>query len=249
MLHEAFAPLIERFDAESTHALDVGSANGPGNFWAGRAANVRSVDPDPRGLPAGGVCARLPELPFADESFDVVTAFDVIEHCESESDAVREVFRVLRPGGLFLMSVPAYQWAWTDFDVANGHHRRYTRGRAVSALSGNGFRVLRSTHAFSAVFPAFAAQRLGARLKEGLRRGGRLDGPVDVVPVTPVSPVVERLLLRLCQVDERVLRRHDLSFGSSVLVAAERPSSARGGSADRSGAGSGAALSAPLKES
>lgn len=222
LLREAFDAYVERPGAAHGRVLDVGSADAPGNFWDGRSAQLISVDPDSRGLPAGGVCARLPELPFPDATFDVVTAFDVIEHCDPEADALDEVFRVLRPGGLFLMAVPAYQWAWTDFDVANGHHRRYTRRRAVAAVERSGFRVLRATHVFAAVFPAFAAQRLGERLAERRRRD-RPRQPADVVPVVEVSPRLERLLLRLCQLDEVVLRRGDLPFGSSVLVAAERP--------------------------
>jgi SAM-dependent methyltransferase len=221
LLRETFDAFVDPATG-ARRVLDVGSADGPANFWEGRSADVIAVDPDRRGLVDGGICARLPELPFEDGLFDVVTAFDVIEHCAPEAAALDEVFRVLRPGGLFLMSVPAYQWAWTDFDVANGHHRRYTRRRAVTAVERSGFVVRRATYAFCAVFPAFAAQRLGARLAES-RRSERTRGPVDVVPVVPVSPLLERAFLRLCQLDERVLSRHDLPFGSSVLVAAARP--------------------------
>ena len=68
------------------------------------------------------------------------------------------------------LSVPAYQWAWSDHDVRAGHHRRYTRPRIVAALEAAGLRVERSTYAFALVFPMFAAERLLRRVRRPVRR-------------------------------------------------------------------------------
>ncbi len=134
--------------------LDLGSADGPSAAWLRDASeSTVSLDIDPRGLGTDGVCGSALALPFADGVFDVVSAFDVIEHCEPEDQALAEVRRVLRPGGRLVMSVPAYTWAWSDFDVANGHHRRYTRARAVAAVERAGFTVDRATYGFASVFP------------------------------------------------------------------------------------------------
>jgi SAM-dependent methyltransferase len=79
--------------------LGVGSADGPSIGWLrGRGKQV-SLDIDPRGLDAGGVCGSALALPFADESFDLVAAFDVIEHCDPEADVLSELTRVLTPRG------------------------------------------------------------------------------------------------------------------------------------------------------
>jgi SAM-dependent methyltransferase len=90
----------------------------------------------------------------------VVAAFDVVEHCDPEAAVLNELARVLTPGGRLLLSVPAYQWAWTRFDGLSGHHRRYTRSRAVNAVRSVGMRVDRATYAFMSVFPFFATDRL-----------------------------------------------------------------------------------------
>lgn len=202
--------------------LDVGSADGPSVGWLAEHGPVVSLDVDPRGLrPPRGVCGSVLRLPFPDEVFGVVTAFDVVEHCEPEDVAVAELARVLRPGGRLLVSMPAYQWAWSDHDVANGHFRRYTRPRAVAALSAAGLRVERATYAFAGVFPFFAAERLARRLA-GRVRGSR-GRPADVVAVPHVPRAVEGLLLGLSGLDRRLLRTWDLPFGSSVLVAAVKP--------------------------
>jgi SAM-dependent methyltransferase len=202
--------------------LDVGSADGPSVAWLrGRHHHV-TLDIDPRGLTPGScVCGSATSLPFADATFDLVGAFDVLEHCEPEDAVLAEVRRVLRPGGRFLLTVPAYQWLWSDFDVRNGHVRRYTRGRAVAALEDGGFEVLRATYAFAATFPAFVVERL-ARRARGLVRPD--DGrPADVVRLPRTPPAVDRVLMTLGSVDDRVLARRDLPFGSSVVVAARRP--------------------------
>lgn len=203
--------------------LDVGSADGPSVGWLSEVGYKVSLDVDVRGLSPGGVCGSVLELPFRTGSFDLVTAFDVIEHCTPEHAALGELRRVLSPGGRLLASVPAYQWAWSLHDVDNGHHRRYTKQRLVSALQGSGFTVDRVTYAFASVFPLFAAERLARRVLECVRRHpGR--GPADVVSVPQVAPWVQRLLLGLTRVEERLLTRRDLPFGSSVFVAATRSS-------------------------
>lgn len=199
-------------------ALDLGSADGPSAAWF-REATARTValDIDPRGLGHDGVCGSALALPFPDDTFDAVAAFDVIEHCEPERVALDEVRRVLRPGGRFVMSVPAYAWAWSDFDVANGHHRRYTKARAVAALERAGFRVDRATYGFASVFPLFVAERTARKV-----RGARHQGPVDVVAVPKVPRALNTALIGLSRVDEALLRRRDLPFGSSVFLAATR---------------------------
>lgn len=207
--------------------LDLGSADGPSVGWLrGRGTRV-ALDIDPRGLEPGDVCGSAMALPFPDRSFDVVAAFDVIEHCEPEAVALAETHRVLRPGGVLLMSVPAYQWAWTAFDDQNQHHRRYTRRRATASVRAAGFEVLRATHVFAGTFPFFTADRLRTRLVQ--RR--QPDAPTvthDGVPDLPqVSPTVERVLLAATRFDRALLGRWDLPFGSSVVVAARRPHQTR----------------------
>lgn len=214
LLEAALRPLLGPVDL----ALDLGSADGPSAGWFRQATRrTVSLDIDPRGLGAGGVCGSALALPFADGAFDAVAAFDVIEHCEPEATALAEVRRVLRPGGTFLMSVPAYAWAWSDFDVANGHHRRYTRTRAVTAVEAAGFDVVRATYGFAAVFPLFAAERVARKV-----RRARSAGPVDIVEVPRVPRLLNRALRSMCRADEAVLHRRDLPFGSSVFLAASR---------------------------
>ncbi|MGH3588078.1 MAG: hypothetical protein ACRDQ0_17360, partial [Pseudonocardia sp.] len=103
-----------------------------------------------------------------------------------------------------------------------GHHRRYTRRRAVAAVAATGLAVERSTYAFTSVFPMFAAERLARRVRERVR-GRQAKAPADVVELPQVPPFVERVLTGLTRVDRRLLGSRDLPFGSSVLLAATKP--------------------------
>lgn len=211
---ELLREVLGEFVGEPRTVLDVGSADGPSVRWMAGLGQRVPLDTDLAALPPGGVCGSALALPFADESFDVVAAFDVVEHCEPESQALAEMARVLRPGGRLLLSVPAYQWAWTDFDVVAGHHRRYTRSRLAGAVRRSGLEVQRTTHVFAGTFPAFAAERLVRRLRPGTTS-------VDTA-LPSVSPALERALMWLCRLDRRVLAHRDLAFGSSVVLAARK---------------------------
>lgn len=218
LLREVLEPHVGEVD----RLLDVGSADGPSVGWLRGRGRRTALDLDPRGLEPGDVCGSVTELPFASGTFDVVSAFDVVEHCADESAALSEIARVLVPGGRFLMSVPAYQWAWTNHDVLNHHQRRYTRPRAKEAVTAAGLEVLRATYAFTGTFPFFAADRVVTRLRERSLPTPEL--VVDEVPPLPeVNGVVERVLMAGVRADRLLLRRRDLPFGSSVLVAARKP--------------------------
>lgn len=207
--------VMEPHLADPRLVLDVGSADGPSVSWMRAHGERIAVDLDLAALAPGDVCASAMALPFADATFDVVAAFDVLEHCDDEGAAVAEFSRVLRPGGRLLIAVPAYEWAWTQFDTDIGHHRRYTRRRLARALEAQGLQVRRSSYMFAATLPMFAAQRLLKRVQ----RTNRL--PDTALP--EVSPTIEKLLLGLCRADQRLLRRRNLPFGSSVVAVATRP--------------------------
>ncbi len=212
LLHEVFSPYV----GEPLRVLDVGSADAPSVGWLHGEHQLVNLDLVPEGLVAGeGVCGSVTALPFADATFDVVGAFDVVEHCEDDLLALSELARVTASGGSVLLSVPAYAWAWTDHDVRAGHYRRYTRRRLVRVVEEAGLTVLRATYAFGSVFPIFAAERTLSRL-----RGG---APVEGANRLPsVSPRQDKVLMGLTRLDQRALRRVDLPFGSSVFVAARK---------------------------
>jgi len=80
-------------------------------------------------------------LPGDDEAYDFVCALDIVEHVEDDAAALREIARVLRPGGRLLLSAPLHPDRWTDFDEIVGHSRRYEPGVLRERLATHGFTV------------------------------------------------------------------------------------------------------------
>lgn len=83
-------------------------------------------------------------LPFADARFDLVAAFDVIEHVEDDRRAFGELARVLKPGGVLLCAVPLHAAQWTSFDACVGHARRYAPEELRARLAEHGFEIEQS---------------------------------------------------------------------------------------------------------
>ncbi|MCX4749086.1 class I SAM-dependent methyltransferase [Kitasatospora sp. NBC_01287] len=129
-------------------ALDIGAAGG-GNTrvlrshgWTPIAieygAEGAEVARD-RGLNVLRADAR--QLPVADNSIDLVVAFDVLEHITEDDAAMAEIGRVTRPGGVALIAVPCDMRLWSAHDEAVGHVRRYTRDSLQAVITGGGFRI------------------------------------------------------------------------------------------------------------
>jgi SAM-dependent methyltransferase len=93
------------------------------------------------------------DMPFPDGHFTLATSLDVIEHLEDDVGALRELRRVVAPGGHLLLAVPSYQWLWSGHDVLNQHHRRYNNATLLSACAAAGWRCGLVSHFNSLLLP------------------------------------------------------------------------------------------------
>ena len=103
--------------------------------------------------------ASITQLPFADASFSSVVSADVICQVPNPEVAVAEFYRVLQPGGLLVVNVPAYQWMWSYHDDTCQTHHRYGRRELAALLKSGGGTDVRSTHWNALTFPAIWAKR------------------------------------------------------------------------------------------
>jgi SAM-dependent methyltransferase len=93
------------------------------------------------------------EMPFETNSFDLAVSLDVIEHLDQHLEALRELRRVVAPGGALLVTVPAYGWLWSGHDEINHHFRRYTRRSLQRVAQQAGWQQVRTTYFNSLLLP------------------------------------------------------------------------------------------------
>jgi SAM-dependent methyltransferase len=93
---------------------------------------------------ANAVLGLVSSLPFPDSVFDLVCAFDIVEHVDDDVDALSELSRVAALRATFLLSVPLHPSYWTTFDDFVGHRRRYQPAELLEKLAGHGFSVSQS---------------------------------------------------------------------------------------------------------
>jgi len=204
----------------SARILDAGCGTGGMLKYLQRFGTVAGVDLAPEAIEfcrkrsiTAMARASVERLPFASESFDLVVSFDVLYHQAVLNDrlALKEFHRVLRPDGLVMIRVPAYDWLRGAHDVAVHTRHRYSRGELAAKLADAGFRVRKLSHVNSLLFPVAALKRLAEGTAHSLRPD--LDLP---------SPILNRLLLAALEIESALLPAISFPWGLSLLAVATK---------------------------
>lgn len=213
----ALALLDKALLGAPTHRRFLDAGCGTGNNLLhlqerGQAVGIELSEDALRFCRTRGVAAvrgSVLELPFGSGRFDGVTSFDVIYHLWVQDDraAVAEMARVLKPGGLLLVRVPAFRVLWGAHDEAVHSRHRYTRGELVALFDACGLEVLRTTYCNFFLFPLLVARRTLDRAT------GRHGSDVQFLPAP-----LERAFRAVLELEARLVRRLSLPFGTSVVA-------------------------------
>lgn len=216
---------LDRFFPHATALLEVGCGNG---FVL---QGLRAARPDltltGAELFAEGLMiarSRLPgiallqfdarQMPF-DAEFDVIGAFDVLEHIDEDDEVLRQLRQAVQPGGGILLTVPQHPWLWSSADDYAHHKRRYTRDVLVRKVADAGFEVVHVTSFIVALLPLLVASRLRRR---------RLDASFDPTAELQLGCVADRALECITSA-ELMLTKRGLRWpvGGSLVLVGRRP--------------------------
>jgi SAM-dependent methyltransferase len=178
-------------------------------------AHARQRLPD---VPVVQIDAR--RIPFEAE-FDVVGAFDVIEHVTDDEAVLRAVHRSLHGAGGLILTVPQHPILWSAVDDFSGHRRRYTRRELTSKVRSAGFEVIRATSFFSFTLPLLWLRRFTSRAAQSL----------DLDKELRISRPVNSILASLAALERRLIEwGASVPWGGSLLLVARRGSAPRAAS-------------------
>lgn len=198
--------------------LDVGCGTGANLEMLSQFGSAEGVDVSDEALE---FCRRkglavqkglAEKLPYADETFDITTALDVVEHLDDDIAGLKEMHRVTKTGGYSLIFVPAFMWLWGVQDDISHHRIRYTRKEIVERLEKAGYTVERATYANFTFF----APILGGRTLMKLT-GIKPDSENNI----NVS-ALNGLFGKIFSAERHILKNLDFPFGVSIVIVARK---------------------------
>lgn len=199
--------------------IDVGSGTGANILLLQEFGDVTGIDVSTdaiefckkRGLDNVKL-GSAEEIPLADETADLVTAFDVVEHLDDDVACLREFRRVLKPDGRILLFVPAFMFLWGVQDDVSHHRRRYTMPQLLSVVREAGFEVERSTYVNISFFFPILFVRWIMRVT-----GVRTETELEIGP-----SVFNRFFAAIFGAESNLLRYTDIPFGVSAVCVARK---------------------------
>ncbi|QQG35640.1 MAG: class I SAM-dependent methyltransferase [Micavibrio aeruginosavorus] len=222
------AHLIRRLDLPSgANILEAGCGPGANLKMLSQFGKVFAFEPDDfainycranSGIPADRLQSGFLPAPIPFKGpFDVVGAFDVIEHVEADQESLNALYALTKIGGYALFTVPAYSFLWSQHDVVNHHKRRYLRRDFRELLIKAGYRVEYISYYNTVLFPLVAAVRL---IKKAIRVKDRPDETL------PRCDVINLALRTIFAAERFVLGRIPLPCGVSIIAICRKPENA-----------------------
>jgi len=213
--------LKKEINGQGERILDVGCGTGANaSAFAGLAPTI-GIDASMEALhfcQSRGIktvaFSNVEELPFGRQTFDIVTALDLLEHTDDDLHSLREIRRVMKSRGLLLITVPAYGFLWSEHDEALKHRRRYTAHELRNKLVVTGFDVVRTSYFISTLFFPI----LALRIWQGLRK----DATRPKTSIQELPRWINSSLVGLLALERKMFQQMNLPFGVSI-VALARP--------------------------
>ena len=216
---EVLAALIRREarPPANAHILEIGCGTGHNLEMLSEFGTVDALELDEearsiaeRRLGKGVMSAPLPDLAgVPDRHYDLIGAFDVIEHIDDDQAALASIAKRLKRGGKLVITVPAHQWMWSAHDVVNHHKRRYSKQALRALVESSPLKLERIGYFNSLLFPLAVAERLSSKLR------GKDDADLSLPP-RPLNAALERVFA----LERHLVARLPLPPGLSLFAVA-----------------------------
>lgn len=157
----------------------------------------------------------LYDSPFKNK-FDVVGMFDVLEHLSDTEKALNQIHSMLRGDGKLIITVPAHMWLWNSTDDAAGHKIRYTRQTLMDVFESSGFEVIKIRYFFIMITPLLWIRALFDS------RGGVIKDEIMKSSSASINPVLNKILLFICRIENRFNSILPNWFGGSLLAVVKK---------------------------
>jgi SAM-dependent methyltransferase len=199
--------------------LEIGCGSGADLEELGQYGKVHGLEQDPEMLKIaqgrqiadvrGG---QLPDqIPF-NEKFDLIVLLDVLEHIQDDARSLEAIRNALAPGGVVLITVPAFQFLWSKFDEVLHHHRRYVQDGMDNLLQSKDFSLIRASYFNTILFPVAFLVRLINRMMTTVTSTG-LKKPLKIVNI---------IMMGIASFERRLIKTTRLPFGTSLIVVAKK---------------------------
>ena len=210
--------IIQNLKSQNPKILDVGCGTGANLEMLAQFGAAEGVDVSDdalefckqKGLKVQKGLAE--EMPFADKSFDIVTALDVVEHLDDDIAGLKEMNRVMTDDGRALIFVPAFMWLWGVQDDISNHRIRYTKHQIVERLEKAGFEIERATYANITFFAPVLAGRTIMKLT-GLKPASENNINISAL---------NGLFGKIFSAESVWLKRANIPFGVSIVIVARK---------------------------
>ncbi len=213
--------LLQRFFSpdEDGYVLDFGCGTGGFAKILSQKYKVICLDPSPiavkycknRGLELV-FQSTIDDFYLQNPNLKAVCALDVIEHIDDDVGTLQKLYKLLENNGKLVVTVPAYQWLWSNHDVLHMHKRRYTKKHLLKVLSQSGFQVI-----YISYFNFFLF--LPAIIKRLLTRRNNVE---EQPPVDPVSDLANKILTKIFLFEKFFLPKVRFPFGLSIIAIARK---------------------------
>ncbi len=204
---------------ENSTVLDIGCGTGGFTRFLNIQYNVIGIDSSQialdycrkRGL-SNLYCGILDDFNFKNENIQIITLLDVIEHIENDVDILQKSYDLLDNNGYIVITVPAYQWLWSNHDVLHRHYRRYTKKRLVELMQGSGFKVLYTSYFNTLLFLPAVFLRFIEKIT-GKTSNSELENP---------EPALNGIFKIIFGFEQHLLKKIIFPFGLSIIIIAKK---------------------------